>query len=363
MIIYRDFMMAIQDRLMANRDYIIKSYQEGASTNTLGKEFKCNPGTIWYFLNKLKVPTRKRKNYGSANNQENDIVQLYGSGKSCYEIGKALNISKANILKKLHKLGVDTSTYRTGNPDNLLKDKTDLVIELFHQGFSCGKIAKQVGHAESAIWRLLDANGIDMSDWKYHVDEEYFKAIDTQEKAYILGWFYSDGNVRIDRIRIGLAEKDSHILEWMKGQMKYDGPLHFVPRVKPHHQDIIELCINRKALADDLTKLGCVPAKSKILQFPTEEQVPRDLLSHFVRGYFDGDGSISNGVMIVGSYDFTYGLKEVLPCYVTNIYQRYKSKAKEDSAHQLFIGRKEEIAKLSNWMYHDATMCLSRKRF
>lgn len=43
---------------------------------------------------------------------------------------------------------------------------------------------------------------------------------------------------------------------------------------------------------DDLKQLGCIERKSLILKFPTEEQVPFDLLHHFIRGYFDGDGSI-----------------------------------------------------------------------
>ena len=35
----------------------------------------------------------------------------------------------------------------------------------------------------------------------------------------------------------------------------------------------------------DLIKQGCMPAKSLILKFPTEKQVPKNLLAPFIRGY------------------------------------------------------------------------------
>ena len=50
--------------------------------------------------------------------------------------------------------------------------------------------------------------------------------------------------------------------------------------------------IRDKKMVDDLNKLGCVNNKSLILTFPSEDQVPVKYLSHFIRGYFDGDGSL-----------------------------------------------------------------------
>lgn len=40
----------------------------------------------------------------------------------------------------------------------------------------------------------------------------------------------------------------------------------------------------------DLSKHGCVPNKSLILKFPTT--LPNELVNDFIRGYFDGDGSV-----------------------------------------------------------------------
>lgn len=67
----------------------------------------------------------------------------------------------------------------------------------------------------------------------------------------------------------------------------------------------------------DLINLGCVPKKSLILTFPSEEQIPKKLIKHFIRGYFDGDGWFTNTekcfqVGIIGTENFISGfLKQV----------------------------------------------------
>lgn len=55
------------------------------------------------------------------------------------------------------------------------------------------------------------------------------------------------------------------------------------------------LQITSNILSNALSNLGAVPNKSLILKFPTFKQVPEKLMPHFIRGYFDGDGSVWNG--------------------------------------------------------------------
>lgn len=54
------------------------------------------------------------------------------------------------------------------------------------------------------------------------------------------------------------------------------------------------LTITNKKIAKDLIKCGCIPNKSLVLKFPDERIfASKDLIRHFIRGYFDGDGCIS----------------------------------------------------------------------
>ena len=80
------------------------------------------------------------------------------------------------------------------------------------------------------------------------------------------------------------------------------------------HQDAISLDIYSKHMSDSLAKLGCIERKSLILEWP--EWLEENLYSHFIRGYFDGDGSISKGrgcrVDFASTYMFLERLKEIL---------------------------------------------------
>jgi hypothetical protein len=164
------------------------------------------------------------------------------------------------------------------------------------------------------------------------------------------------------KCRICLQQDDSEILEKIKNILKYTGPLVQKPPKNLRCKPSIELCIDRQKFAQDLIKLGCIPNKSMKLVFPTEQQVPKNLVRHFVRGYFDGDGSTNRGVMIVGTLMFCNKLIEVLPCKITNVYQRYTDRLPLDSSHQLFIGLSSEILKFYHWLYDDSTIWLTRKR-
>jgi hypothetical protein len=138
-------------------------------------------------------------------------------------------------------------------------------------------------------------------------------------------------------------------------------------------------------MSQDLIKLGCVPNKTKKLQFPTIEQVPDNLLFSFIRGYFDGDGCIwigkrkkiefNDGAIgkkrtriihnmkftFTGNIDFVTGLKT---CLVQKIglkdvkLQNYKNPT---NVTLEYSGRKN-IEKLYNFMYNDSAVCLTRKK-
>ena len=61
-------------------------------------------------------------------------------------------------------------------------------------------------------------------------------------------------------------------------------------------RDMCRLSFRSDQIVDDLIKLGCPPRKTFKITFPSEEIVPNNLINHFLRGYLDGDGSISGSV-------------------------------------------------------------------
>ena len=165
---------------------------------------------------------------------------------------------------------------------------------------------------------ILKQQGVSLRK-KISSNDTIFEKIDTEEKAYWLGFLYADGNVYYKeekvtyRIELGLAEKDLNNIEKFKNFLNCTNEIKYRESTKSYR-----LMIPSKKICNDLIKLGCVPNKSLILTFPTEEQVPLELQKHFIRGYFDGDGSISYrksggspGISVMGTLEFLLKLNEV----------------------------------------------------
>ena len=123
-------------------------------------------------------------------------------------------------------------------------------------------------------------------------------------------------------------------------------------------------------MKDDLITLGCVSKKSLILQFPNEVQVPKELLHHFIRGVFDGDGSVGitdrvindkeykeQFIQFIGSNNFIDGLCKQLSFLSTfNI-----SSVNNGNNKQIAIKSKLDFIKMYEFLYKDTTIYLHRK--
>ena len=124
------------------------------------------------------------------------------------------------------------------------------------------------------------------------MNENFFDEIDNEEKSYWLGFLYADGSISSSQngIELSLKSSDIHHLK------KFSKSLDF--QNKHIYQDDIRCRLNfcNKHMHNKLIELGCTPKKSLTLVFPTAEQVPLDLIHHFVRGYIDGDGSVMVGL-------------------------------------------------------------------
>ena len=104
--------------------------------------------------------------------------------------------------------------------------------------------------------------------------------------AYVLGFWYADGYMRKDRsYRILFYCNDTDILKQIRKALNSDHPIFLTKKQWSCHT----LCVWSKQLYADLEKLGGISGKSKVMTFPA---VPQVFLPDFIRGYFDGDGSV-----------------------------------------------------------------------
>jgi len=113
--------------------------------------------------------------------------------------------------------------------------------------------------------------------------------------AYVLGFFTADGNMLQNKRGAHFIEFQINNGELLEKIREVFGSNHKITARKRCKNCKISyrLQIGSKTIFNDLEKLGLTPAKSKTIKLP---KVPRKYFSHFVRGYFDGDGCISHGI-------------------------------------------------------------------
>jgi hypothetical protein len=201
---------------------------------------------------------------------------------------------------------------------NKIELDIDKVIQLYNEYRSLKKVSKLLGVSISPVKRILYSNNIILnSAKKYEVDEDYFINIDTEDKAYWLGFLYADGYVRIRKTGNSLEfkqhKRDMDIFEKFKECIKSTHP---VNPVKGGNTYVISITNNK--IVNNIVGKGCLPRKSHILKFPDGNILPSYLHSHFIRGVFDGDGSISllakkqPAVNIAGTKDMVESIKKIL---------------------------------------------------
>lgn len=206
---------------------------------------------------------------------------------------------------------------------------------------------------------------------KYVINSSYFETIDSQEKAYILGFLYADGSNRevSSKISILLQYRDKEILERILNEMNGTHPIKKVSILqKKGICEYSKITICDKYMSRCLAEKGCFENKTNLLRFPTEEQVPSYLLQHFIRGYFDGDGcfyydskrnkfeiSIASSISFVKEMQIR--LNQILDIPIRNL--KFSKVAPYTGIYR-FSGRLQFL-KFRDWLYKDATIYLQRK--
>lgn len=245
--------------------------------------------------------------------------------------------------------------------DNDIKE----FIRLYQEGNSLSKIALSYSTTRHTISKYLKENNIEIDNGffknKYSFDKTFFKKIDTEEKAYILGFIFADGNITKNNVfQLCLSEIDVDVLIKINKAINSSYPIYS----RPSHGGYINarpqkyIRITSKELYNDLYKLN-VKNKDHI-----KKLIPKELFRHFIRGVFDGDGCIAKysrknecefyimaEKTLLFEFIDEFALNNInfkSPKYIKNIYKIRKSGILN-------------IIKIYDFLYKDATIYLDRK--
>lgn len=173
---------------------------------------------------------------------------------------------------------------------------------------SLTKIAKLFNTNRDTLSKHLKKAGYTVvnNQNKLKFNENVFDEINTEEKAYWLGFMYADGYIDSSpldpdkkstyKVELSLSEYDiEHLYKFNKFMQHEDNNVK-VGKVKAKDKEYYRCRwgIANKHLWSSLNNLGCTPRKSLTLQFPNISIFSNDnLIVPFIRGYFDGDGCLT----------------------------------------------------------------------
>lgn len=235
----------------------------------------------------------------------------------------------------------------------------------FLAGVSLEKISKKYHTCAYKLGKALKEDGVVIvrNNQKHTYNTEFFKHIDTEEKAYWLGFLYADGYIgKRTTMELALAKADEKHLEAFRDCIAPKVPLE--PReikLKGKMFHAVRLSFTSKEIKDQLNSLGCLNKKSLTLQF-NKNLLTSDLMRHFLRGYFDGDGCIyATGWVLSGNAKFLTAVQTYLLEHVSGYTQVEVRKDKRSNIYSVSKGTPRAALRFLHYIYQNATIYLERK--
>lgn len=249
------------------------------------------------------------------------LQELYTQQRlSLKQIGNLIGRTKSSVMWRMRKYNVPRRTRDLTNAHELSKEEiTDLYLT---RQISQKDIAKQIGRSQCYVRTKMKLFGVKSRDSGIAqtmkrgmpFNDAFFDEWNP-EMAYVLGLLFADGNLFKNRIKLQLQEKDKQLILDVAELLGIEYSYIFKQRSIQFGTYSYGFVVCRRDVVKRLNELGLTSNKSKTMLFP---DVPYEHLRHFIRGYFDGDGSICISSKLTkvqfscGSIAFTQRLKEVL---------------------------------------------------
>lgn len=176
----------------------------------------------------------------------------------------------------------------------LTKEQREEVVNAYAAGVSSVKIGTDFGLSTVAVLGLVRRRGIPIKSRReaartHSLNREFFSEINTEGKAYWLGFLLADGCVDDRQLTLRLAEKDRGHIENFRSAIGASHKITTVAMFDPPRNGV-QFSVKCPETLAYLAALGIVRNKSFTAVPP---ELPSEMLPHFWRGVFDGDGCIS----------------------------------------------------------------------
>ena len=213
--------------------------------------------------------------------------------KTNAQMAQELGCSKSTISNHRKHLGISASNLNTK-----LREYTEYICKQYGKKTST-KLAQELNCSKDFIKKIWRENNISEKYQKhqlYTLNEHFFNSIDTNDKAYFLGFICADGciyrrNNHQGMLSIGIKDIDIEILDNFKKCLQTEKPINITKQTEK--TTMATLQITSDILVEDLLAIGVGVRKTFDLSIKNIcENIPTTFIPSFILGYFDGDGSI-----------------------------------------------------------------------
>lgn len=343
---------------------IVPLYESGLLIREIAERFGVTPSAIQNRLSRSSV--RREHSHKLTKEERGEIVRRYQAGENAPQLATEYGITIAGVCWHLKKHGIET---RLGG--KLDRATRDSVGAMYAAGESANQIARKLGVDQGAILGIMKRRGIQRrpkSSYRKHCfNERYFDAIDTEGKAYMLGFIYADGShdENLHVLKLSVRDTDREILEHIRLELESSAPIRQSPSEKK--SGMVTLLVASKHFSRRLVELGCMQSKTLKLKYP--DFLPKALHRHFLRGYIDGDGCIIAGgakrphghqINFVGTPDFCGEATRVIGEF-TGARTSTRLFTRKNTVSLVYVGGGRQVEAVLRWLYTDASIYLSRK--
>ena len=272
-----------------NKEWLYNKYVvENLSIQEISSIAETRQATISSKLKEYGI-SRKEALY---KNKEWLYDQYITNHKSAVEIAKLIDSNPTTIKRWIKR-------FNLVNDPKPYTNKNWLIDQLKNKEGSVSAISEETGFEKATLHQWIRKFNIDVDKHyyrKYDFNEKYFDEINTEYKAYFLGFIMADGNVNkeLGQLTINIQEQDGYILEELKkdlntnAEIKYSKPEE--DKGCKYRQGQASLSISSAYMCKKLLLHGIGPKKSGKEILP--DTIPQEFVPHFIRGFLDGDGHI-----------------------------------------------------------------------
>lgn len=300
------------------------------------------------------------------NDEIKTIIDLYSNGHNTVQIASDLNKSQTGIerLLKRNNLYAKKSFLKITDI-NSIKDIIDMYV---NKRISTTDIGLKYNVSDNTIASILRKNNVIVTRKRCRtiIHSDYFKNIDTEFKAYFLGFIIADGSIILDSknkksFAFSIVEQDSYILTKLSQEIS-NGILPIQIVKYEYRQNMSSIRFSDQEFILNLEQYGVIPNKTYNTFFP---DIPSNMLRHFIRGYFDGDGCVCltskrTAVSFVGSKILIPEIFKIL--FEKDIIQRIPTITDRGNFCSSSFAKKQSVINFYHYIYDNSNIYLTRKK-